>query len=186
MKFYRENCRALKWWLKSFIIQIFIYPILILIFFYLILFFSEKYDRGVNFNFSNNFIEILTYISWFLFAGLSILLSNTALDKSQMDNIWNKYKSFVCKFWWVDNERCENQEKINLWVKQRIKKFKFSLLLDILFVVVISVVSILLSILEFSIIWLLSKYLFVVCIIQLSTLIPRIISYLKIVEFNIK
>lgn len=186
MKFYWNNCRKLKWWVWWLLMQMVLYPSIIIFVCYLLTYLSQKQNWWFEINFQQNYIEILTYISGFLFAWLSILLTNTTLKKEQYWSIWEKYKPYVIKFWWVENENCQNNDKIESWVKKWILRFKFSLLLDVLTTVVLSIISISLSIFWNDIFLRITKFLFVVCIIQLVILIPRIITYLKIIEFNIK
>lgn len=183
MKFYRENCWKLKWWILGFLGSVIFLPWILLLLIYL----SMNNEYEIFSAFKQNYIEILTYISWFLFAWLSILLTNTVFDDWNVWKIWDKYKGYVMRYWGVNNENCQNKDKVTEWVNKWIKKYKFSLLLDVLSIVIVSIFAIILSIFwDNSILLMLIMYLFILCCVQLMILIPRIISYLKVVEFNIK
>lgn len=184
--FYWKNSRALKWGLWSFLLEILFLPIIIFCLYYYVIF--QLINNGIilKIDFSNKYIEILTYMSWFLFAGLSILLSNTSFSQKEEDSIWKKYKWFICKFWWVDNINTQDEEKVSIGIKTWVTKLKFSLLLDVLTLVLISIVCLLLSIFSSFRLDLIIKYLFLVSITQLLSLLGRMVSYLKIIGFNIK
>lgn len=185
-KFYRENNRALKWGIYKFLKEMLILPIIIFFLLWSIVFcLNYCFDAKISIDGISWNKDALTYISWFLFAWLTILLSNTTFNQKEQDIIRKKYKGYICEYWNL-SDRCENTAKIQEGIEKWITKFKFSLLLDVLFLVIIAILLICLSLFTFKYLKYFTAFFLVYYLIQIYFLFWRMISYLKVVNFSLK